>query len=178
MFALEKLSYNEFSDLLKKADHSFDPNFVIIPQANTIETVLNSLQILYNSPGLTDGELACELGLGYRQGGYYANACSYLGLIERINDGRLKNNYPTLIGKSIIESTPKMRSQLLIIQLLRHEVFYHFINLYNVDRCDVNKDAITTWLINTYMMEDNKTPARRSSTIYRWIVWLFKNCIE
>ncbi|MCB5279689.1 MAG: hypothetical protein LHW59_09245 [Candidatus Cloacimonetes bacterium] len=171
----EDITVSEVAELIRSTECTSDPPDLIIPQADSIQKVFDSLELINYAPGITDNELGYQLSIVNRQGGYYGNACNYLGLTERKRDGRSFNNYISHIGREILTLSYKDRILAIIKQMLRHKVFNHFLKGY-LDQPPTKKE-IEEWLKdNIPDMNNNSTPGRRAGTITSWINWVIDTC--
>jgi len=174
----EGITVTEIAKLIHETECSPDSLDLIIPQADSIQKVFDSLEIINHNPGITDNELGYELSIVNRQGGYYGNACNYLGLTYRQKeDGRSFNNYISNIGREILNLPYKERILAVIKQMLRHELFNYFLKEYIEQSKPPSKQEIENWLKdNIPKMKENGTPERRSGTIKKWITWVIDIC--
>lgn len=174
----EGITVTEVAKLIHETESSPDPLGLIVPQANSIQKIFDSLEIINHTPGITDNELSYELSIANRQGGYYGNACNYLGLTDRkTNGGTTIYNYISRTGRAILELPYKARILAIIKQMLRHEVFSHFLSEYLEQLIPPTTEEIKEWLKEHIPeMKNNSTPERRSSTIKNWITWVIDTC--
>ena len=54
----------------------------LLPQANTLATVIRTFKLIGNSKGCTLADIASFNDFDVRQASYYSNACYFLGLID------------------------------------------------------------------------------------------------
>lgn len=174
----EDITVSEVAELIRTVECAPDPPDLIIPQADSMQKVFDSLDIINRMPGITDNELGYELSIVNRQGGYYGNACNYLGLTYREkSDSRSFNNYVSTVGREILKLPYKERILAVIKQMLRHEIFNHFLNEYLEQSRPPTKNEIEEWLKDHIpKMKENGTPGRRSGTIKKWINWVIETC--
>jgi hypothetical protein len=155
-----------------------EPKGVPFPQADSMEKVIDAMELINRHPDITDSDLAYYMSIVNRQGGYYGNACKYLGLTERVLKGNTYHNKISILGKEIL-SMPHNRRMLGIIKLIaRHETFNRFISEYLEQGILPKKEDIVAYLIENVkkMSSDSDTPNRRASTVMSWIGWIINTC--
>jgi len=174
----EEISISEVSFLVNIAKIADEPPDVPFPQADSMEKVIDSIDIINHYPGITDKDLAYYLSVVDRQGGYYGNACRYLGLVERERPGHAYLNHLSTSGKEFFELPPKARILHIIGLMAKHRVFNHFLKEYLEQNRPPEKIEVAEWLIDNIekMDVETKTPARRASTVVSWIKWVFGVC--
>lgn len=86
----------------------------LLPQANTLATVIRTFKLIGNSMGCTLADIASFNEFELRQASYYSNACFYLGLI----DEELKL---TPLGEDIMK-TPKDAKVRIYELIIKHEL--------------------------------------------------------
>ncbi len=171
----EPISLSEVKEILNKTDIINEPP-IMFPQANSIDRLFQVLEIVKNNSNNTAKTIAQEMGLAERQGNYYGTACIYLDLLKR---NKVDGTYHYRLTNYAIEmmSKPWKERNLMMIQaIVRHHVFYHFVEKYLKTLEQPTKEEITDWLINNAEgLEDrNQTPTRRSSTVLGWVNWIIQ----
>ena len=84
-----------------------------IPQASDLEKVSSVVDSI-NNGATTAQSIAEALGTVDREGGYYANAAGYIGLIEKYEDDQNLTQFNlTTAGQTFLNLTPEERSSML-----------------------------------------------------------------
>ena len=174
----EEISIREVSDLVNKATIADEPPGIPFPQANSMEKVIDTVDVINHYPGINNKDLAYYLSIDERQGGYYGNACSYLGLVNRELHNGAFQYYLSTAGKEFLDLPPKARILHIIGLMAKHRAFNHFLKEYLEQNRPPDSKEVVDWLIKNIekMNEDKGTPARRASTVVRWIKWIFDVC--
>ena len=86
----------------------------LLPQANTLATVIRTFKLIANTTNCTLGEIAEFNKFEKRQASYYANACYFLGLIEE--DLSL-----TALGEDIMQEPKKAKIRVYEL-IIKHEL--------------------------------------------------------
>lgn len=168
----EELSIREISGIIYSTEVVDDRFDCIFPQADSMDKIFDAIRIISSNPGIIDFDLAYTMSVTGRQGGYYGNACEYLGLTYRVRDRNVFRNHISPLGKSILESDLKSRNMLMIRCIVRHRIFNVFAR--QQLECDsIDKAEIAKWIGEHYKVNDSSTSNRRSSTVKRWIDWIF-----
>ena len=151
-----------------------EPKGIPFPQADSISKVFDTLEFIAKKPGAADVNIADMLAIEPRQGGYYGNACAYLGLFERYRvpgHGNTKFNRLTAAGEEYISMDSAHRNMFIIRLMARHKVF----NICLTDILDgkpLPKEYIVE-LIDKYAINMSKgTPDRRAGTVSGWCNWV------
>lgn len=170
----EEISINEIQDVVYFAQIAKEPE-VPFPQANSFQKVLDCLDILQRRNYLTSSALATELGLEPRQGSYYGDACTYLGLTTKEKYGSSYKYNLSNEGKTILQMKYKDRMLRLVELIARHDVFNYFLRQYLETAKPPTKEQIAEWLAhNTMKGNEMSTVNRRASTVLKWINWVIE----
>lgn len=173
---LKEISVSQISNIVREST-VIDKEDHIFPQANSMQKVFDTLSIIQDTPGITDSNIAYRVAVAERQGGYYGNACEYLGLVRRSNT-RPVHNYLTPTGEDFLRSDLTTRNLKMIGLISRHKIFNHFLQEYLDDGPPVKED-IANWIIDNIPKIDKwKTADRRASTVKRWIDWVLDTSYE
>jgi len=174
----EEISVKEVSELVNNAIITNEPCDVPFPQADSMQKVIDAIDVINHYPGITDKDLAYRLSIVDRQGGYYGNACKYLGIVERRRQGNAYQNYLSTAGRELLDLQPKARMLRIVELISKHKVFNHFLCEYLEQNHPPEKKDIIDWLIKNIdkMDEDKDTPGRRASTVVGWIKWVWGIC--
>ena len=151
-----------------------EPPAIPFPQADSISKVFDTMAYVALNPDATDNEIADWMAVDSRQGGYYANACAYLGLIERqriLHQGNTLFNRLTAAGQEYISLPNSERNKFIIKAMARHKVFN--ICLSDVlDGKELSKPYVIALLEKYAIGMDKGTPSRRASTVIGWCNWV------
>ncbi len=169
---LEEISVSEISKAIRKNNIVDDPVDVIFPQADSMTKVFDTITLISENPGITDSDIAYNLGVVDRQGGYYGNACEYLGVSYRVGTKPMYN-YLTKAGADFLRSTLKSRNMKMVELISRHRVFNHFLLEY-LDNGPANRHEIEDWLRKNIpkLNNDKDTAWRRAGTVKGWVDWV------
>jgi hypothetical protein len=174
----EEISLDEISNIVRHAKITDEPAGIPFPQADSMQKIIDAMELISHYPGITDGDLAYKMAIVNRQGGYYSNACKYLGLIERDRTGGSYKNSLSRKGKEIQSMPLKMRMLEIIKLIARHETFNRFINEYLEQGNLPKKEDVAAHLVDSIdkMNPGTDTPNRRASTVVSWIDWVMSVC--
>lgn len=174
----EEISISEVSDIVRHVRITDEPVGIPFPQADSMQKIIDAMELINRYPFITDGDLAYKMAIDKRQGGYYSNACKYLGLIERVRTGSSYENCLSRKGKEILNMPLKMRMLEVIRLIARHDIFNHFLNEYLEQSSLPKREDVVDYLINNIdkMNSDSVTPNRRASTVISWIGWILDAC--
>lgn len=141
------------------------------PQADTIQKIFDSIEIMKKTGGVTQKELAYYLTVTERQGGYYSNACAYLGLAV-INHSKPYKYCLSPYAESLLNQPLKERLLGVIKLIVRHDVFNHFLKEY-LEQCEPPKiSEIEDYIIENVPKIGESTPYRRAQSVSNWISWI------
>lgn len=174
----ESISLKEVSDIINTTTVTNEPLYVPFPQANSMQKVMDAIDLIKHYPGITDRNLAYRMSIVDRQGGYYGNACKYLGMVDRERHGLTYQNYLSITGKELLILPPKARMLRIVELMAKHAVFNHFLSEYLEQNSPPKREDVIDWLIRNIdkMHDDTNTPCRRASTVIKWIKWVFGIC--
>ncbi|MBT7073829.1 MAG: hypothetical protein HN922_02850 [Anaerolineae bacterium] len=145
------------------------------PQANDLDKIIDLITFL-DSGERNKEKIAEYFEFNERQGDYYGNAGRYLGFLKKDN-ARFKL---TKLGKAFVEiRSPSEKTTVIIKQLLKRPTFRKAIqNLfdknYKLDK--INNTEISSIIANNTILTGS-TPARRASTVRKWLSWILQNGI-
>lgn len=83
----------------------------LLPQANTLATVIRTFKFIANTTNCTLEDIADFNGFKVRQAAYYSNACYFLGLID-------ENLKITPLGSNIMQKP--LQARIRIYELIIH----------------------------------------------------------
>ncbi len=86
----------------------------LLPQANTLATVIRTFKLIANTMNCTLSDIAAFNNFKLRQASYYSNACYYLGLID-------ENLKLTPLGYAIM-GDPKSAKVRIYELIIKHEL--------------------------------------------------------
>lgn len=174
---LKEISISQISEIVRGSTVLVDEGSHIFPQANSMQKVFDALSIVQDTPGIIDSDIAYRMAVAERQGGYYGNACEYLGLVRRTRT-RPVRNYLTTAGEDFLRSDLTTRNLKMIELISRHEIFNHFLLEY-LDCGPPVKEDIAQWIYDNIPKIDKwKTADRRASTVKGWIDWVLDTADE
>lgn len=170
----EQIQLDDVSKVFSTVNVLAETNQITFPQANSFERVIDLLSLLVEKD-LTKDEITENYQFTRRQTDYYTDAGRYLGLINKYKNSISKEiNYSlTDQGKSILRKRHKAKYLELIKSILKHKVFYDTFKL------TINNGEIPGKLQVCQVMQENSlginstTIARRSTTVRRWIEWIW-----
>ena len=168
---------NDILAAVKNTNPAPEPNLPF-PQADSMQKVFESLEIMSSQPGITDADLAYRLSVDVRQGGYYGNACGYLGLSYRVREGGRIVNRLTDDGLKMMTLDMQDRILLMTKLMAKRGIFHRFIPEVIETGTLPEKPEIAEWIRNNIssMDPDKGTPDRRAGTIRTWLAWILKEC--
>ena len=143
------------------------------PQANDLDKVLDVVAKI-EADIRTKQEIADAFEFDERQGDYYANAASYLGLVERDAQGF----EVTAIGANYLQTRSRtLRNEIVARQLLMRPTFrqiFERLQQLNFELVALsNQEMATTIAAHTEL--SGSTPARRAQTMRSWLATLLRN---
>lgn len=154
-----------------------EPEGIPFPQADTMNKVFDALEIIKKYPGISDTDLAYNMCVAGRQGGYYGNSCSYLGLTTRVRK-RSFENYLSPLGEKFMTLPIQGQIKMMIELLSKHAVFNYFLKEYLEQSEPPEKEEIAQWIRNNISSidPDKNTPVRRAQTVKKWMEWVLDSC--
>jgi predicted transcriptional regulator len=146
----------------------------IFPQADKFIRIIDLLsKLCYSDSPLNKELITTEYAFDVRQSGYYISAGQYLGLIERVTEGREAFYIPTNKGKEIIAADPRSRNLKLVEIILSHQIFYEVLEMYiKSGERPLREDIMA--IMNNELNLSNTTIFRRSQTVEKWIDWIIE----
>ncbi len=94
----------------------------LLPQANTLATVIKTFVFVSNKRDFTLQDVASFCAFDIRQASYYINACIYLGLLE-------EDNSISALGEEALLDIGRVRQRVYEILLndgLIGKIFHHY----------------------------------------------------
>ena len=153
------------------------------PQANDLDKVVDLLALLRSRADdgsrrrfrpVSKAAIAEHFEFDERQGDYYANAGVYLGLVDRSDAGFvLSERGSRLIGTRSLAR----RTEMLVEQMLRRPVLrdaFALLQAHGLDVDQIRLDELAA-IIGRHTSLSGTTPARRASTVLRWLRWVTDN---
>lgn len=170
----ETISFEEIQEIISKSTIIEEPD-VPFPQANSVERIIDCLEIINNHTNITAKQLANVLDVQPRQGSYYGDACVYLGLCEKNKYGSSYKYKLSQEGQQIIQMNLKYRMLRMVELIARHDVFNRFLTQYIETAKPPRKEEIEYWLAhNTMRGMEMSTVHRRASTVQQWMNWVIQ----
>ena len=170
------ISISDIKEILDKVHIVNERHDTIIPQANSMDRIFETLNIVKNERYISASEIGKRMCLSERQGGYYSNACLYLNLLDRIKCGSSYRYFLTNFGTEMLSKPWKEKNLMMVEAIARHNIFNYFIKQYLDNQERPDQSDIIDWLGNNVdkMNTDNRTPSRRASTVLGWMDWIIQ----
>lgn len=170
----EEISRDDVSDVWNKITVVPEPESFPFPQANNFARVIDLLSLLVEK-ALSKEEITANYQFDLRQTQYYTDAARYLGLIDK-SSGRSNSEITfnlTSLGKSLMKKRHKYKILKLIQTILEHQVFYRvFSETLRIGEIPPQKEIVKL-MISCNLGLNETTIFRRSSTVKRWIEWIW-----
>ena len=152
-------------------DDNQDNTSIPFIQANSMDRIVSLLENMYDNP-MSMSQIAELMNFEPRQSDYYYSAGKYLGLFEKQNEDGHPVVHLTDSGKCIFKMNYKERQLRLVSLILEHKIFAEFFD-YVIENGELPEQGD----IQERMLELNvcsyKLAGRRSSSVYRWLKWIF-----
>lgn len=173
-----KITVDELLSAVDDAPSPTEPYGIPFPQADSMHKVFEALDIIRDDPGISDSDLGYRLSIDPRQGGYYGNACAYLGLIDRVKVGRWFRNNLSEAGRRLLSSDMRTRIIMMVSLMARRGVFRRFLPEMLETGSIPEKSEIAEWIRRNIPSLDasKRTPDRRAQTIRKWLEWVSDIC--
>ena len=173
-----RVSPEELLEAVRDAPPPAEPHGIPFPQADSIQKVFDALDIIRDSPGMSDSDLGYSLNIEPRQGSYYANACAYLDLIDRVRTRQGFRNHLSEAGRRMLSSDMRTRIVIMVGLMARRGVFRRFIPEMIETESIPEKGEIAEWIRRNITSLDagKRTPDRRAQTIRKWLEWVSDVC--
>lgn len=169
----EPIRINDIKSIINSTTPEKEKSDFPFPQADTIQKVFDSIEIMKKTGGVTQKELAYFLTVSERQGGYYSNACAYLGLAV-INYSKPYKYSLSPYAESLLNQPLKERFLSVIKLIAKHDVFNHFLKEY-LEQCEPPKiSEIEDYIKENVLKVRESTPHRRAQSVSNWISWIMK----
>lgn len=170
------ISRNDISEIAYAAEPVEEPK-IPFPQANSMERIVNLLELLYDH-AMTRDEITGNYAFTGRQTSYYTDAGRYLGLIDKKTDSDANIEYClTDQGQKIMSMRPTDRQIAIIGQIFSHRVFKEsYLKSAKLDplkdKDDIEKIILDSMKDSIYNITSRATYERRASTIKKWLEWI------
>jgi len=140
-------------------------------QANSMERIISLLENLYENP-MTPQQIAELMDFEERQSDYYFNAGKYIGLFSKSRDDQQVVISLTSLGNKVFKLNYKDRQLQLVKLILNHEIFAIFFDeVINTGQLP-DKNSIEKEMKHLNVCGDGLI-ARRASSVYGWLKWIF-----
>ncbi len=137
-----------------------------IPQASDLEKVSSVVDSISNN-ATTAQAIAEALGTVEREGGYYANAAGYIGLVEKYEDDQNLTQYGlTTAGQTFFNLTPEERGSMLSEMINQTPVAQTYLDSKSPE--DFEKQLMASGKTNL----TDVTAKRRASSFSSWMTQL------
>ncbi len=139
---------------------------VPFPQANDLKKVRDVINLIYSGINSRDS-IAAYWDIEGRQGDYYANAASYLGFVERENQGWALTEF----GCHYLELPTSRRKRTFVEAISKRTVFYKLLTLMSEENSLPDNQIIKSVILEHSEVSDT-TAGRRSSTVKSWLQFI------
>lgn len=140
-------------------------------QANSMERIISLLENMYDNP-MTSQQITELMDFEPRQSYYYYDAGKYLGLFEKINDDKQKVLILTPLGNRVFKLNYKERQLKLVKLILEHKIFGDLFDEIIRNGEMPNKKMIESEMRTLNVCNEGQI-ARRASSVYGWLKWIF-----
>lgn len=143
------------------------------PQANKIERVIGLMEFLSNYPeGVQTDEIAEYMGVVTRQANYYPAAGRYLGFMEKPEQNLTKLSTR---GRQLLKKNRRLRLLGVVEAVFEHEIFHTLYGEAVIKGELPTKQRVIEIMdrLNVLGKTTQGMLERRSSSVSRWLRWLF-----
>lgn len=166
-----EIKLEDIEKIYKKVKIKPEPDVTFV-QADSFDKVISLIEHL-NEKALTLAEIAELFGFRIRQSDYYFNACKYLGLAYKKEDGDgIKRVYLSADGKRILKLPYKQRQLEYVRLILEHQIFNDIFKTANEAKRYPDKRVVINKMRELSLCSESLL-SRRSSTVISWIRWIF-----
>lgn len=166
-----EIKLEDIEKIYKKVKVKPEPDVTFV-QADSFDKVISLIEHL-NEKALTLAEIAELFGFRIRQSDYYFNACKYLGLAYKKEDGDgIKRVYLSADGKRILKLPYKQRQLEYVRLILEHQIFNDIFKTANEAKRYPDKRFVINKMRELSLCSESLL-SRRSSTVISWIRWIF-----
>ncbi len=145
---------------------TYNPKGIPVPQANDLNKVIDLLKFLENRSA-DKFEIAEYFEFNDRQGDYYGNAASYIGLVRK--EGAFFQL--TTNGKKIINIKNRNDRNIQVIKsILETKLFNDLLRLYLKEDNKISDMQIIDRIAQEGLT--GRTPSRRSGSVKSWLNWI------
>lgn len=167
-----EIHLSDIENILNETTETDEPQ-ISFPQANSMERIINLIELLYEKPMLKQ-EITDTYDFDERQTNYYNDAGRYLELIDK---SRTDNHIQFSLspkGEKIMGFEYKNRLLYIAKQILIHKAFRETLKLHLKHGEMPDKNTIIKIMKNSNLhhITSEETYLRRSSTITSWINWI------
>lgn len=156
---------------LVKTDDNMDDSDVPFIQANSMERIISLLENMYENP-MTSQQIAELMDFEPRQADYYYNAGKYLGLFKKISEDKQRVVTLTVSGNKVFKLNYKERQLKIVELILEHQIFTEFFDR-KIETGDMpDKQDIEDEMRALHVCDEGQI-ARRASSVYGWLKWIF-----
>ena len=145
---------------------------ITLPQANSIEKVMDVVSFVYHNPKSSIEDIAEYIGFTVRQALYYRDAARYFGLI----DGQMS---PTSKCADIMSNGGIHFTEGFYECVIKDELFGAVFTKYALfPECDIDKYALDVASIYYPDLATSSTLARRSHAMVLWAKKILHNIVS
>lgn len=168
-----EISKEEIKEVLNTTQSIAESQGIPFPQADSFERVINLCELLEGQE-LSRSDVTERYAFDVRQTNYYTDAARYLGLAEKVTNGREPRYKLTEKGRGILSMGYKQRQLAFSRCILEHVVFAEMLRVFFVSGVIPNKQKTVQIMRQSGLKDINSdsTYVRRASTIRRWTGWI------
>lgn len=150
-------------------DDNQDEAGVPFPQADRMTNVITLMQRLNQVSSMDAMQIADYMEFAPRQSNYYSSAGEYLGLFERMSNGKIKLSD---MGKKIMKKNVRERRLSIVGSMFRHEIFHALFGRMCETGSIPSKNEVCEYMERFNVCEKKTTMGRRASTVIGWLKWI------
>ena len=165
-----KSVYDSINDNELISDDKNNGNNIPFIQADNFERIVSLLENMYENP-MTSAEIIELMQFSERQRDYYFNAGKYLGLFEKIKEGKIIKYGLTRLGVSIFKKSYKERQLELVKLILSHRIFRDlFQEIIETGEIPTHNRVVELEL--EYNVCGSGVAKRRATSVLSWLIWI------
>lgn len=162
----EEASLPSLAELLDRTRPTTLPIAAPFPQADDMRRVIDIVDAVAMGRE-SKTEIAELYDFDKRQADYYANAATFLGLLERSENGFLLSP----LGRELRSGTLARRSILISERVASLPVFREALVAILEQNVSPDYATVERWIINSTKLS-GATPRRRAATVLSWATWV------
>jgi len=166
-------TYRESIEKLLNEVKFVDEPKVPFPQADNFKRIICICENLLEK-NLSSKDIMELNQFTSRQKDYYANACIYLSLIEKIRIDHEVYYKLTERGSNIFKMQEYYRNLELCNCLFEHTVFHHVFSIYLIEKSITLEDVVEIMYQHDININSPQVYRRRGKTVLSWILWVIE----